>query len=197
MEFAEFLVRGALLGVTYGLIACPIALIYVTSGTVDLAIGAYVVLAAATAFALPGAAGMLAAIGAAMVAAAVVGVLSSLLTRRYKGDRLIVILASFGFAIMVESFVLAVYGKDPFVRHSGAAPVELLGMLVNRQSLVSAAIGLLLAARSTSSSTAPRSAARCAPAPTTPAARPSPASRCSGCSSPPSSSPGRWPASPG
>lgn len=146
MEFAEFLVRGALLGVTYGLIACPIALIYVTSGTVDLAIGAYVVLAAATAFALPGAAGMLAAIGAAMAAAAVVGVLSSLLTRRYKGDRLIVILASFGFAIMVESFVLAVYGKDPFVRHSGAAPVEFLGMLVNRQSLVSAAIGLELAA---------------------------------------------------
>jgi len=146
MEFAEFLVRGALLGVTYGLIACPIALIYVTSGTVDLAIGAYVVLAAATAFALPGAAGMLAAIGAAMVAAAIVGVLSSLLTRRYKGDRLIVILASFGFAIMVESFVLAVYGKDPFVRHSGAAPVEFLGMLVNRQSLISAAIGLVLAA---------------------------------------------------
>lgn len=146
MEFTEFLVRGALLGVTYGLIACPIALIYVTSGTVDLAIGAYVVLAAATAFALPGASGMLAAIGAAMIAAAIVGVLSSLLTRRYKGDRLIVILASFGFAIMVESFVLAVYGKDPFVRHSGAVPVELLGMLVNRQSLISAAIGLSLAA---------------------------------------------------
>lgn len=146
MEFAEFLLRGALLGVTYGLIACPIALIHVTSGTVDLAIGAYVVLAAATAFAFPGATGILTAIAAAMAAAAIVGVISALLTRRYKGDRLIVILASFGFAIMVESFVLAVYGKDPFVRHSGAAPVELLGMLVSRQSLISAAIGVVLAA---------------------------------------------------
>ena len=145
MEFAEFLIRGALLGVTYGLIAYPIALVFITSGTVDLAIGAYVVLAAATAFAIPGIGGVFLAIGAAMVAAATVGILSSLLTRRYKGDRLIVILATFGFSIMVESFVLTIFGKDSFVRPSSAAPVEFLGMLLNRQSLISAAIGLVLA----------------------------------------------------
>ncbi|KAB2919394.1 MAG: branched-chain amino acid ABC transporter permease [Hyphomicrobiaceae bacterium] len=146
MELAEFVVRGALLGVTYGLIACPIALVYVTSGTVDLAIGAYVVLAAAVSFAAPGSVGMLLAICVAMVAASVVGVLSSLLTRRYQGDKLIVILASFGFAMMVESFVLTFFGKDPFVRQSGAAPVEFLGMPIARQSVISATIGLVLAA---------------------------------------------------
>lgn len=146
MEFIEFVLRGALLGVTYGLIASPIALIFVTSGTVDLAMGAYVVLAAAIAFVFPGVAGIVLAIGAAMLAAALVGLLSSLLTRRHNGDKLIVILASFGVAIMLESFVLTFFGNSPFVLQSGAPPVDLFGIPVNRQSLMSAAIGLFLAA---------------------------------------------------
>jgi branched-chain amino acid transport system permease protein len=145
MEIVEFILRGALLGVTYGLIACPIALVFVTSGTVDLAIGAYVVLAAAVAFAVPGVAGIVLAIFAAMLAAALVGILSLLLGRLHKGDRLIVILASFGFAIMVESFVLTFFGKDPFVRQSDAAPFDILGLMISRQSLYSAAIGAALA----------------------------------------------------
>lgn len=145
MEIVEFILRGALLGVTYGLIACPIALVFVTSGTVDLAIGAYVVLAAAVAFAVPGVAGIGLAILAAMLAAALVGMLSLLLGRLHKGDRLIVILASFGFAIMVESFVLTFFGKDPFVRQSDAAPFDILGLMISRQSLYSAVIGAALA----------------------------------------------------
>lgn len=145
MEFLEFVVRGLLLGATYGIIAIPICMVFVATGTVDMAMGAYVVLAAAISFAVAGPFGMIAAVLAAVAGAAVVGVLSQLLMRRFSGDPLIVILASFGFAIMLESLVLTVFGNNPFVRSSGAAPLDVAGMLLSRQSLISAAIGLVLA----------------------------------------------------
>jgi len=145
MDILEFVLRGLLLGVTYGVIAIPISLVFVTTGTVDLAIGAYVVLAAAIGFTLGGPLGWALAILAAMAAASVVGFASLLLMRRYAGNRLIVILASFGFAILLESLVLTVFGKSPFVKMTSAAPVELGGILLSRQSLLSAAIGVALA----------------------------------------------------
>lgn len=145
MEILEFVLRGLLMGATYGIIAIPICLIFVSTGAVDMAMGAYVVLAAAVSFAVAGTLGMLAAVLAAIAAASVVGVLSALLMRRYAGDRLIMILASFGFAIMLESLVLTVFGNAPFVHSSGAAPLQFAGILLSRQSLLSAGIGLLLA----------------------------------------------------
>lgn len=145
MEVIEFLVRGLLLGATYGVIAIPISLVFVTTGTVDLAIGAYVVLAAAIAYAVPGLAGWGLGIGVAMLAAAGAGVASALLVRRYSGDKMIVILASFGIAILIESLVLTVFGKSPFVRMSSTPPVEIAGILLSRSALISAAIGVALA----------------------------------------------------
>lgn len=145
MEILEFVLRGLLLGVTYGVIAIPICLVFVSTGTVDMAMGAYVVLAAAISFTLAGPLGMAAAVLAAIAAAAVVGVLSALLMWRYAGEKMIVILASFGFAIMLESLVLTVFGNNPFVQSSGAGTLRLAGILLSKQSLLAAGIGLVLA----------------------------------------------------
>src|SRR5690606_12461881 len=52
-ELLEYLVRGVLIGVTYGLLAYPISLLFVATATIDLAVGSYAVLAAAVATTLP------------------------------------------------------------------------------------------------------------------------------------------------
>jgi len=144
LEAAEYLIRGLLLGVTYGLLACPISMVFVTTGTLDLAIGAYVVLAGATAYFIPGWVGMVLAVVATMAAASVVGGASTVLNRRFQGDHLIVILASFGFAIVLESLVLTVFGKDPFVRQSFANTLQIFGIPVSWQAVVNAFIGALI-----------------------------------------------------
>ena len=38
-QFTEFAVRGLLLGITYGLLALPIALLFATTESVDMAAG--------------------------------------------------------------------------------------------------------------------------------------------------------------
>ena len=44
LELSEFLIRGALLGAIYGLLAYPVSLLFATTDSVDLAVGAYAVL---------------------------------------------------------------------------------------------------------------------------------------------------------
>ncbi len=51
-ELLEFSSRGILLGVTYGLLAFPISLLFIATDTVDLAVGAYAVLAGAVAMSI-------------------------------------------------------------------------------------------------------------------------------------------------
>ena len=41
MEIAGVVLRGRFPGATYGIIAIPISLVFVTTGTVDMAIGAF------------------------------------------------------------------------------------------------------------------------------------------------------------
>lgn len=142
MDVLEYLIRGALLGVTYGLIACPISLVYVTTGSLDLAVGGYAVLAGAIAFTFPGWLGMATGVSAAMLAASAVGGISVVLNRRLGGDRLVVVLASFGFALVLQSLVLTVFGTDPFVLHPYASVLHLIGIRIDPQLLVNAGIGL-------------------------------------------------------
>ena len=75
IELLEFLVHGVLLGAIYGLLAFPVSLLFATTDSVDLAIGAYAVLAAAIAAALGGAAGVAAGLGGAVAASLLVGLL--------------------------------------------------------------------------------------------------------------------------
>lgn len=148
-DLIEFGVRGILLGVTYGLLAFPISLLFIATDTVDLAVGGYAVLSGAVAMFVgesigPGgsiAAGVLAAV----VASGLVGCISLALGRRQQNDPLALVLASFGFALFLESFVLTFFGKDPFIRQPFSQFWSILGIRISPQAGVNVAVGLVLA----------------------------------------------------
>ncbi|HWK68129.1 MAG TPA: branched-chain amino acid ABC transporter permease [Rhizobiaceae bacterium] len=114
-ELTEYILRGALLGVTYGLLAFPVSLLFVTTGSVDVAIGAYAVLAAAVMYVVGGPAGAALAIGSAIVASMIVGVISMRLNRPGAVDHVIAVLGTFGLATFLESFILTVFGTNPMI----------------------------------------------------------------------------------
>lgn len=143
-EFAEFVVRGCLLGVTYGLLAYPISLLFIATDTVDLAVGAYAVLAGAVAMIVGGPLGIVAALIVAMIAAAIVGGISLTLGLRRNNDELALVLASFGFAIFLESFILTFYGKDPFIRQPFSTFISLGGIRLSPQAPINAGMGVAL-----------------------------------------------------
>jgi branched-subunit amino acid ABC-type transport system permease component len=149
-ELLEFSARGILLGVTYGLLAFPISLLFIATDTVDLAVGAYAVLAGAVAMLVGGsthpALGMLAGALVGVLASAAIGSVSLMLGRRQKGDPLVLVLASFGFAIFLESVVLTLFGKDPFIRQPFSYFWNIGGIRISPQAGVNVVIGLLLVA---------------------------------------------------
>ena len=147
-ELLEISSRGILLGVTYGLLAFPISLLFIATDTVDLAVGAYAVLAGAVAMLVGGsinpAVGIFAGILVGVLASAATGSLSLLLGRRQKGDPLVLVLASFGFAIFLESVVLSLFGKDPFIRQPFTYFWNIGGIRISPQAGVNVLVGLLL-----------------------------------------------------
>ena len=147
-DLVEFGVRGVLLGVTYGLLAFPISLLFIATGTVDLAVGGYAVLAGATAMfvgvSIGPAGGIVVGILAAIVASGLVGGISLALGRRQRNDPLALVLVSFGFALFLESFVLTFFGKDPFIRQPFTQLWTIFDIRISPQAGVNAAIGLLL-----------------------------------------------------
>ncbi|MBH2008983.1 MAG: branched-chain amino acid ABC transporter permease [Xanthomonadaceae bacterium] len=118
MELTEFVVRGTLLGAIYSLLAFPVSLLFATTDSVDLSVGAYAVLAAAIAMSVAGPLGIALALLGALVASLLVGLLSQRINQGTRKDPLVVVLATFGFATILESFVLTVFGKDPMVRQA-------------------------------------------------------------------------------
>lgn len=146
VEVLEYVFRGVLIGVTYGLLAYPISLLFVATDTVDLAIGGYAVLAGAVAASVYGWKGIAAAILVATIAASVVGGVSTILSRRKGSDPLTVVLASFGFAVVLESVVLTAFGKDPLIRQPFSSFWNLLGVRVSPQAGINVAIGLVMLA---------------------------------------------------
>lgn len=147
LELTEFLIRGALLGATYGLLAFPVSLLFVTTESVDLAVGAYAVLAATvcmagTSLGVP--LSIAAGIAAAVAASLVVGILSMSISRGGKPDPLVVVLATFGFATFLESLVLTLYGKDPMVRQPFSQFWQLGEIRVSPQAAINVCTGLVL-----------------------------------------------------
>lgn len=141
----EFLIRGLVLGLNYGLLAMPLSLLFVATGTVDFALGCYAVVAAGTAFAVGGAFGVGAGVLAAVAAACCIGLVSQLLQRRGNSDHLALVLASFGFAIFLQSFVLTTLGKNPFSRQLFEDYWSLGGIRISPQAGINllVALGLL------------------------------------------------------
>lgn len=118
IELMEFLLRGMLLGAIYGLLAFPVSLLFATTDSVDLGVGAYAVLAAAIVMVVGGPAGIALGLAGAVAASLIAGLLSQRINRGAKKDPLVVVLATFGFATILESFVLTFFGKDPMVRQA-------------------------------------------------------------------------------
>jgi branched-subunit amino acid ABC-type transport system permease component len=132
-ELIEYLTRGALIGVTYGLLAFPVSLLFSTTGSVDVALGAYAVLAAAIMYAVGGPLGVLAAIGVAVLASAIVGVISMRLNRPGHVDHVIAVLGTFGLAIFVESFILTMFGTSPMIRQPFSSFWDIGGIRISPQ----------------------------------------------------------------
>jgi branched-chain amino acid transport system permease protein len=141
----EYVFRGLLNGAVYALLALPMTLFFRAASTVDFAIGAYALLAAAVATAVPGPAGMLAGLASAVAASSVMAVFYVLL-RRTSREGIRVALTSFGLSLAISSIVLIVWGTKPFVRQTFSTMLEFGGLRVNPQGLINVAVSLALVA---------------------------------------------------
>ncbi|VWX61861.1 Branched-chain amino acid ABC transporter permease [Burkholderiales bacterium 8X] len=139
----EYIFRGLLNGTVYALLALPMTLMFTTAATVDFAIGAYALLAAAVATAIPGPLGIAAGLSSALLASGVMAVVFVLLKRTSK-EGIRVALASFGLSLAISSIVLIVWGTKPFVRQTFATVFEFGALRVNPQGLLNGLVALCL-----------------------------------------------------
>ncbi|MBU1358543.1 MAG: branched-chain amino acid ABC transporter permease [Gammaproteobacteria bacterium] len=139
----EYIFRGLLNGSVYALLALPMTLFFTTAATVDFAIGAYALLAAAVATAVPGPLGLLAGLASAVAASGVMALIYVLLKRTSK-EGIRVALASFGLSLAISSVVLIVWGTQPFSRQTFTTMFEFGALRVNPQGLINVAISISL-----------------------------------------------------
>jgi branched-chain amino acid transport system permease protein len=139
----EYVFRGLLNGTVYALLALPMTLFFTTAGTVDFAIGAYALIAAAVATAVPGPLGIAAGLASALLASSAMAVLYVLLKRNGK-EGIRVALASFGLSLALSSIVLMVWGTKPFVRQTFSTMFEFGSLRVNPQGLLNLLISSAL-----------------------------------------------------
>ena len=141
-QLVEFGIRGVLLGVTYGVLALPIALLFVTTDAVDMAVGGYAVLAAALVMTIAGPLGIVVALLVALLTSAVTALIALKINKPGLGDPLTGVLATYGVATFLESFVLTAKGPDPMTRQSFGALWELGGIRIDPQVGINVAVGL-------------------------------------------------------
>ena len=143
LELTEFLIRGALLGAIYGLLAYPVSLLFATTDSVDLAVGAYAVLGASIAFAVGGPTGIVLAVLGTVAVSCVVGALSMSINRGAP-DPLVGVLATFGLATFLDSLVLTIFGKDPMVRQPFDTFWDLGEIRVSPQAGINLSVAVVL-----------------------------------------------------
>jgi len=135
-----------LLGVTYGLLAFPVSLVFITTGSVDVALGAYAVLAVAIMYTVGGPLGLILAIGAAVLAAGIVGIISMRLNRPGAVDHIIPVLGTFGLATFLESVILTNFGTAPMIRQPFETFWNVFGIRISPQFGINVAICLVILA---------------------------------------------------
>jgi len=145
-ELVEFLIRGALLGVMYGLLAFPVSLLFVTTSSVDVALGAYAILAAAVMYVTGGTLGVVYAIGAAVAASAIVGLISMRLNRPGSVDHVTAVLGTFGLSTFLESMVLMLFGTNPMVRHPFDTFWDVAGVRISPQMGINITVSVIILA---------------------------------------------------
>ena len=137
----EYIVRGLLNGAVYALLALPMSLLFATAATVDFAIGAYALIAAAVATSVAGPLGLVAAMLSALAASIVMAAIFAWLKRSGE-EGIRVALASFGLSVAIASVVLIVWGTRPFVRPTFTTFFEIASLRINPQGLINVAISL-------------------------------------------------------
>jgi branched-chain amino acid transport system permease protein len=137
----EYIIRGLLNGAVYGILALPMSLLFATAGTVDFAIGAYALIAAAVATTVAGPLGLVAGVLSALVASAVMAMIFALLKRGGE-ESIRVALASFGLSVAIASIVLLIWGTQPFVRPTFSTVLEIGGLRINPQGLINVTISI-------------------------------------------------------
>jgi branched-chain amino acid transport system permease protein len=137
----EYIIRGLLNGAVYGILALPMSLLFATAGTVDFAIGAYALIAAAVATSVAGPLGLIAGALSALVASAIMATIFALL-KRGDEESIRVALASFGLLVAIASIVLLIWGTQPFVRPTFSAMLEIGGLRINPQGLINVTISI-------------------------------------------------------
>lgn len=143
-QFLEYVVRGLLSGAVYGLLALPMSLLFLTTGTIDFAVGAYALIAAAVAVTVGGALGLAAGVCAALLAAAAMALIFVLLKRRGNEDPITVALASFGLAVGIASLVLWRWSTQAFVLQSFDTFWDIAGIRISPQGFINLAISLAM-----------------------------------------------------
>lgn len=145
-ELLEFLVRGALLGATYGLLAFPISLLFITTDTVDLSVGAYAVLAAAIAAMFEPVLGITLGLLSTVAASFVIALLAQRAGAAQRKDPLTIVLMTFGVSTFLESLVLTLYGQNPMIRQPFQSFWRLGFIHVSPQATINVVIALALLA---------------------------------------------------
>lgn len=147
IHVVEFSIYGIFLGVAYGLIACPLSLVFTTSGILDVAMGSYAVLAAAIAYSTNslGPVSIILGIVASMAAATILGIYCSLLERQFPKDKLVVIFATFAFSFVLGSLVLTYYGTTSFHRDLFTNTLVVSNIRMPLQYLVNLSLGVAMA----------------------------------------------------
>ncbi len=140
----EYVVRGIQAGSIYGLLALPMSLLFATAGTIDFAVGAYALLAAAVATIVAGPLGIAMGIASAITAAAAMGVIFLVLTRTGTKDHIVFALASFGLAVAIASLILWQFGTQAFVRASFSQFWSLGGIRISPQGVINLGLGALV-----------------------------------------------------
>jgi branched-chain amino acid transport system permease protein len=120
LTFAEYVLRGTLAGAVYALLAAPMTLLFATVRTMDFAIGAYALVAAAVAASIDGPQGLVIALCAAAACAGIMALIFVALKRFGCDDGIVYALASFGLATAIASVVLFSFGAKSFIRDSSA-----------------------------------------------------------------------------
>ena len=141
----EYVIRGLINGAVYGILALPMSLLFATAGTVDFAIGAYALIAAAVATSVTGTLGLAAGVLSALAASAAMAAIFALLKRSGE-EGIRVALASFGLSVAIASIVLLIWGTQPFVRPTFSKMLEIGGLRINPQGLINVTISVGLVA---------------------------------------------------
>jgi branched-chain amino acid transport system permease protein len=146
LNLLEYACRGLLTGAVYGVLALPLSLAFLTTTTIDFAVGAYALVAAAVAAQAGGTFGLVAGLASAMTCSAVLVLVLMLLKRRRADYRVSFILASLGWIAVLSSLVFWTKGATALLSGAMGGVVQMGPLILPLAALMNLAVGVGLVA---------------------------------------------------